>query len=533
MTSEQWQRVKAVVAEALAAEPSARDELVARACGADETLRREVRSLLASIDLAADRFEGPLIDTPGAGAALRALIDGESADAGADVMVGRRIGPYRIVREIGRGGMGAVFLASAPTSSAQVSRIKVIKRGMDTDSSLRAVSHERQILASLEHPNIARLLDGGTSRTACRTSSWSTSTVCPIDVLRRHALSIDERLRLFLQVCAAVSYAHQHLVVHRDIKPSNILVTADGVPKLLDFGVAKVLHEDADEATLTVTGDAVADPGVRGSPEQIEGRHATTVSGRVRARRRALRAADRSPAVQSNAWQRSRLGPRDRRRSRGQAERRADECAPRFPSVAPHGGRHQRRARDDDTAPSSPAPGRPRHDRAQGAESGSGTQVRRRAGAVRRHPPPSRATADCRARRHIRLPGDEVRAPAHGGGRCRGAGRGDARGGDGRDERSGAHRAAGARARGATIQGREAARELVPVRLPRRDRDVAGIDGGSGDGGQDPHSSIFDSLTGEAGTDHELLLELSTAYFGSQTCRGDPPRRGLATRTPR
>ncbi len=163
MTSEQWQRVKAVVAEALAAEPSARDELVARACGADETLRREVRSLLASIDLAADRFEGPLIDTPGAGAALRALIDGESADAGADTMIGRRIGPYEIRRELGRGGMGAVYLASRIDEFTQEVALKIIKRGMDTDAIVRRFRTERQILAGLDHPNIARLLDGGTT----------------------------------------------------------------------------------------------------------------------------------------------------------------------------------------------------------------------------------------------------------------------------------------------------------------------------------------------------------------------------------
>jgi serine/threonine protein kinase len=276
MTSEQWQRVKAVVAEALAAEPAARDELVERACGADQTLRREVLSLLTSIDLAADRFEGPLIDTPGAGAALRALIDAESTDAGADVMIGRRIGPYEIRCELGRGGMGAVYLASRVDEFTQEVALKIIKRGMDTDAIVRRFRTERQILAGLDHPNIARLLDGGTTPDGLPyivmeyVDGEPITTYCDV-----HTVGIAERLALVRSVVDAVGYAHQHLVIHRDIKPSNVLVTRDGRPKLLDFGLATVLTPD--QPLDTNTADRWMTPDFA-SPEQVRGGRVTTAT---------------------------------------------------------------------------------------------------------------------------------------------------------------------------------------------------------------------------------------------------------------
>jgi non-specific serine/threonine protein kinase/serine/threonine-protein kinase len=137
---------------------------------------------------------------------------------------------------------------------------------------------ERQILASLDHPNIARLLDGGSTEEGTPFFAMEYIEGEPIDAWAgRRELSVDERLQLFLQVCGAVSYAHQHLVVHRDIKPLNILVTSDGVPKLLDFGIAKVLHEGGDEVTSTVTGMRLLTPEYA-SPEQVDGQHATTAS---------------------------------------------------------------------------------------------------------------------------------------------------------------------------------------------------------------------------------------------------------------
>ena len=229
--------------------------------------RADVERLLAAHDRAGDFIQAPAV-------ALAAAL-GPAEEV---VPTGRRIGVYRIVREIGRGGMGTVYLAErADDAFTQQVAIKLIKRGMDTDQVLARFRAERQILASLDHPNIARLLDGGTTDDGLPYFVMEYIEGQPIDAYAdAHRLSIPERLRLFQQVCGAVSYAHQHLIVHRDIKPVNILVTADGAPKLLDFGIAKVLQAE-DDATATATGLRMLTPEYA-SPEQVEGRHATTVS---------------------------------------------------------------------------------------------------------------------------------------------------------------------------------------------------------------------------------------------------------------
>jgi tetratricopeptide (TPR) repeat protein/tRNA A-37 threonylcarbamoyl transferase component Bud32 len=244
-----------------------REAFLARSCADDPGLRAEVERLLAAHDRAGDFISSPAAAAAGHGA---------GTDAN---WVGRLVGPYRVVRELGRGGMGAVYLAErADGQYEQRVALKVIKRGMDTDQVLARFRAERQILASLDHANIARLLDGGSTDQGVPFFAMEYIEGEPIDAwAARRSLSVDDRLRLFLQVCSAVSYAHQHLVVHRDIKPLNILVTPEGVPKLLDFGIAKVLHEGADEATSTVTGMRLLTPEYA-SPEQVEGRHATTVS---------------------------------------------------------------------------------------------------------------------------------------------------------------------------------------------------------------------------------------------------------------
>jgi eukaryotic-like serine/threonine-protein kinase len=212
---------------------------------------------------------------------LRAGLDDEEQRAEVnqgDLPVSAIIGNYRVVRELGRGGMGAVYLAER--ADAQYKRqvaIKLIKRGMDTDSVLRHFRNERQILANFDHPNIGRLFDGGTTDDGLRYFVMEYIDGVPINYYcDAHNLSVDRRLRLFLQVCAAVSYAHRHTVIHRDIKPSNILVTRDGSPKLLDFGIAKILQSgDGDEPLMTATG-------VRpmtleyASPEQVRGEGVTT-----------------------------------------------------------------------------------------------------------------------------------------------------------------------------------------------------------------------------------------------------------------
>lgn len=239
--------------------PSAeRMRFLDNACDSAE-LREEVVSLLAAHNDATDFLEE---DGPIQGRFLSAF------DKGA--LEGQRIGAYRLVEEVGRGGMGTVYRAVRDDDEFQmVVAIKIVSRGMDTDMVLRRFRTERQILASLDHPNIARILDGG-----------STATGLPYFVMEyvdgltlnqfcdRRRLNIADRLRLFLKVCDAVAYAHRNHVIHRDLKPGNILVTSGGVPKLLDFGIAKIVKGTDDNPT--VTGAAMATPAYA-SPEQVRG----------------------------------------------------------------------------------------------------------------------------------------------------------------------------------------------------------------------------------------------------------------------
>jgi non-specific serine/threonine protein kinase/serine/threonine-protein kinase len=190
------------------------------------------------------------------------------------------IGVYRVIRELGSGGMGVVYLAErADKQYEKRVAIKLIKRGMDTDSVLRHFRNERQILASFDHSNIARLLDGGSTESGLSYFVMEYVEGLPIDAYcKSHAVLINERLNLFRQVCAAVSYAHRRAVIHRDIKPSNILVTSDGTPKLLDFGIAKILQPaDSIDASVSMTGLRLMTPEYA-SPEQVRGHPVTTAT---------------------------------------------------------------------------------------------------------------------------------------------------------------------------------------------------------------------------------------------------------------
>lgn len=230
----------------------------------------------------------------GEGACLRCLLkegletEGEASAEVFESVLGEadvpdkewRLGNYKILKEIGRGGMGAVYLAHrADEQYEKHVAIKLIKRGMDTDSVVRHFRNERQILAGFDHPNIARLFDGGTTETGLPYFVMEYVDGLPIDeYCNKHALSITERLILFREVCAAVSYAHRHLVIHRDIKRPNILITAEGVPKLLDFGIAKILQQgEGTEPLATVTGLRLMTPEYA-SPEQVRGQPVTTAS---------------------------------------------------------------------------------------------------------------------------------------------------------------------------------------------------------------------------------------------------------------
>ncbi|CAA9223659.1 MAG: Serine/threonine protein kinase [uncultured Chthoniobacterales bacterium] len=265
MTPETWQRVKVVVADATDLDGDERAQFVSRACADDTALRREVESVLAH---AGERFE-------------RAA-DAMSKVAGAaegNGLAGIRIGAYELVREIGRGGMGAVYLARrADQEYNKEVAIKLLKRGTDTDEVLRRFRAEREILARLEHPNIAQLLDGGTTQDGLPYFVMEYVAGARItDFCFASNLSIHQRIQLFLKVCAALQFAHQNLVVHRDIKPANILVTADGEPKLLDFGIAKLLDPSDEPVDITVAERQRLTPAYA-SPEQVRGQPITTVS---------------------------------------------------------------------------------------------------------------------------------------------------------------------------------------------------------------------------------------------------------------
>ncbi len=194
-------------------------------------------------------------------------------------LIGQMIGPYRIVAETGRGGMGAVYVAVRADDEYQRRvAIKLIKRGMDTDAIIQRFWRERQILANLDHPNIARLLDGGTLSDGRPYFVMEYIEGKRLDAYceDRH-LDVNGRCRLFLDVCGATAYAHRNLVVHRDLKPSNILVTAEGTVKLLDFGLAKLLFEDGTASVLTHAGINPMTPAYA-SPEQIRGAPVNTAS---------------------------------------------------------------------------------------------------------------------------------------------------------------------------------------------------------------------------------------------------------------
>ncbi len=269
MTPERWQQIKDIFQTASELPAAERTAYVRRACSGDAGLLGEVESLLASAQAEEFLFGHAAAYVPEA-----------VADQTWDHAIGRRVGAYRIVRQIGEGGMGAVFLAERAGEFQQQAAIKLLRPGMDSHGFAARFRHERQILASLDHPNIARLFEGGTTEDGRPYFVMEYIDGEPISsYATRHALGVRERLGLFTQVCAAVQYAHQHLVVHRDLKPGNILVTSGGTPKLLDFGIAKLLTNGAsrDTEALTQVMGCLMTPDYA-SPEQVRGAPITTAS---------------------------------------------------------------------------------------------------------------------------------------------------------------------------------------------------------------------------------------------------------------
>jgi serine/threonine-protein kinase len=282
MTPERWQRVEAVLDHVLDAAPADRPALLDRYCADDPDLRAQVEALLQAHDAAeeyletpADRFAAPYLN-------LAPLPSAAPAPE-------QRIGPYRVVREIGRGGMGVVVLAErADGHFEQQVALKLIRRGMDSDRIVRRFLRERQILARLQHPHIARLLDGGVTDDGLPYLAMEYVDGQPLtDYCAVRRLPLEARLHLFMTACRAVQYAHRNLVIHRDLKPSNILVAEDteGRPqvKLLDFGIAKLLHDAGSGApthspTLATRTGFVAMTPEYAAPEQVQGEAVTTAT---------------------------------------------------------------------------------------------------------------------------------------------------------------------------------------------------------------------------------------------------------------
>jgi eukaryotic-like serine/threonine-protein kinase len=261
-----WSEAKRIFAEALEQNPENRSEYLARVCGSDSDLHSEVVSLLQNHDRADTFFENRYA------AAIAPP---------ADPLIGKRIGLYKILRQIGLGGMGTVYLAErADDQFRKLVALKAVRPELFNEHALRRFQNERQTLAVLDHPNIIRLLDGGTTEEGVPYLVTEYVEGLPIDRYSVSAgLNMRQKLELFFTLLGAVHYAHQHLVVHRDLKPGNILVTPAGVPKLLDFGIAKLLQPEYSAHTMGLTQSNMQPMTPNfASPEQIMGQPITTAS---------------------------------------------------------------------------------------------------------------------------------------------------------------------------------------------------------------------------------------------------------------
>ena len=267
MNPARWQQLKSVFDQALQLDPSQRPGYIDEVCALDPELRKEIESMLAAHEQVREEF----LNTPAAG------LDAFQDLSGADPSVGKHIGPYQLVRELGSGGMGEVYLAvRADAEFHKEVAVKLIRSGQDSAAVVSRFKIERQILASLDHPNIAKLLDGGRTLQGQPYFVMEYVSGVPItDYCDEKKLKIRERLDLFIQVCEGVQYAHQNAIIHRDLKPANILVAeVDGkpIPRIIDFGLAKATTPTLPEHTqLTRFGHLMGTPDYM-SPEQADPR---------------------------------------------------------------------------------------------------------------------------------------------------------------------------------------------------------------------------------------------------------------------
>ena len=267
---DRWKLIDQILDELLDSSSSQRETILANRCGADAGLRLEIEKLLAATEKASDFLEVSAVES-----ASQAL-DLETTEG----LIGKRVGNYRLIRLIGRGGMGRVFLASRNDEEFRKTvAVKLVNPFWSDDGMAQRFRRERQILAKLEHPNIARLLDGGTTQDKVSFLVMEYVEGLPITgYCKEKCKTTNQRLKIFLKVCEAVKFAHQNLIIHRDLKPNNILVTADGTVKLLDFGVAKLLQPDLLDISGSLTlGTNILTPNYA-SPEQLKGETITTAS---------------------------------------------------------------------------------------------------------------------------------------------------------------------------------------------------------------------------------------------------------------
>jgi serine/threonine protein kinase/tetratricopeptide (TPR) repeat protein len=264
MNAARWQQVKLILDQALRVHSNEREQFVTKICAGDSELRYEVKELLAFSQRADDLL-------PENGLEKVTLWN-----APPTYDLPARVGPYRMLREIGRGGMGVVCLAKRDDGQYQLFvALKLIGNGVHGAKFAKLFWRERQILAQLDHPNIARLLDGGTTEAGQPYYAMEFVDGEPLDrYCQQHSLSLREKLELFIAICSAVSYAHRNLIIHRDLKPGNVLVTHEGIPKLLDFGVARILADEAEKAATT----AIPLTPLYASPEQMKGEPLTVAT---------------------------------------------------------------------------------------------------------------------------------------------------------------------------------------------------------------------------------------------------------------
>jgi serine/threonine protein kinase len=281
LTPERWAQIRQTFEGALERPDRDRAAYLRVVCARDDELRREVEALLDSHVESGTFLNKPAIELNRTFLQGLATTGRHTTGETGEYAVGYRAGPYQLQKRIGRGGMGSVWLANRFDSDFTKSfAVKLVKPGMNSQEILRRFRLERDVLSGLDHPNIARLIDGGSTPEGLPYLVMEYVEGTPIDQFcESRQISITDRLKLFRQVCFAVQYAHQHLVIHRDIKTGNILVTADGVPKLLDFGIAKLMHSEFSTLSASETR-----PDMRpmtldyASPEQVRGEPITTAT---------------------------------------------------------------------------------------------------------------------------------------------------------------------------------------------------------------------------------------------------------------